>query len=370
LLIAVSYPAIFVASGIGLALSPVAIASRRRSVRLGWAVYGVVVTASFLTVYFSNAVFQAVDIREEYRTGCWAESFPPLDRPWAVPLWLVDVHAGTMMAYPAGEKHGGSAVTLLCVAAGVVALWRGRRKSLLRLLLAPLGLGLLAAFLGRYPYGGAPRIMLYSAPSLCMLAGLGLALLLDRLPRQRDRRRAWVGVVAGLTVLGGGLVVRDLCTPYRTLDDQRTREFARWFWTEKPAGSDLVCMKSDIGLSSSRRQWRVGMSAVYLFHQRRFSDRHRGRRPTDLDPWHYSASRPLRLVEFDHLPADSAAFHGWLGALSRSFELVRTDTYVIQPGKPTEDWLRDAYVVLEWIPRRSAVSMSRGGEGQRRGRRL
>ena len=38
---------------------------------------------------------------EEYRTGCWAESFPPLDRPWALPLWFVDIHAGTMMAYPA-----------------------------------------------------------------------------------------------------------------------------------------------------------------------------------------------------------------------------------------------------------------------------
>ena len=128
---------------------------------------------------------------ESYRTGCWAESFPPLERPWTLPLWFLDIHAGTMMAYPVGDRHGGSIATLLCVIAG-----RPRplpatiEKTTLALLVAPLGLGLIAAFLGRYPYGGAPRIMQYAAPSICLLAGLGLAVLLARI-RADTRPEAW-----------------------------------------------------------------------------------------------------------------------------------------------------------------------------------
>lgn len=351
LLIAVSYPAVFVASGISLALAAQVLKSERRAVRLGWMVYNVVLVASFLTVYLSSAVFQAADVGEEYRTGCWAESFPPLARPWALPLWFVDIHAGTMMAYPAGDRHGGSAATLICVIAGGLALYRRHQKTTLALLVAPLGLGLIAAFMGRYPYGGAPRIMQYAAPSICLLTGLGLAYLLAQFDQIHVQRRALLGVLTALSFLGLGLLARDIARPYRVPDDVRTREFARWFWTEKTRDGEVACLKTDLGLSFHTHLWRVGMSAVYLFHQRMFSERHRQHRRLDLDPARYSEDRPLRLVAFDHLPTDVSAFEQWLAAMGRSFELRRSETYVIHPGKPTEDWLRDAYVVLEWVPR-------------------
>jgi len=359
ILIALSYPAVFVAGGISLALAPSALRSNQRTVRLGFIIYNLVLVASFLAVYMASTEFQAEAIRDEYRNGCWADAFPPLDRPWAVPLWMVDVHAGTMMAYPAGDRHGASALTLLCVLAGCLVLYRRDQKTTLAVLIAPFGLGLIAAFLGRYPYGGAPRIMQYLAPSICLLMGLGLTVLLSRIRRIEVQRRAFLGILAGLAIVGSGLVIRDLVKPYRVAGDVRTRDFARWFWSERSRQGELACLKSDMGLSFRPRLWRVGMSAVYLFHQRMFSDRHRQRRAADLDPARYSEDRPLRLVAFDHVPAGIPAFDQWLAGVGHSFQLRRTETYVIQPGKPEEDWLRDAYVVLELIPRTESRAMAR-----------
>jgi hypothetical protein len=370
LLVAVSYPTVFVAGGVSLALAPQVLKSGQRDVRLGWMVYNVVLVASFVAVYFSSAVFQAADVREEYLTGCWAESFPPLSRPWALPLWLVDIHAGTMMAYPAGDRHGGSAATLILVIVGAVALYRGQRKSTLVLLLAPLGLGLIAASMGRYPYGGAPRIMQYAAPSICLLTGLGAAGLLARIHESHVRRRAFLGVLTALGVLGLGLVARDLARPYRVLEDVQTREFARWFWTEKTHSGELACLRTDLGLSSPANLWRVGMSAVYLFHQRMFSERHRLHEPPNLDPAHYSDDKPLLLVAFDHLPSEVPGFEQWITSMRRSFELRRSETYVIQPGKLAEPWLRDAYVVLEWVPRSQLRAVAQGQDKQPTGRRF
>ena len=90
----------------------------------------------------------------------------------------------------------------------------------------------------------------------------------------------------------------------------------------------------------------------------------------DLDPAIYSEDRPLRLVAFDHLPAGIPAFDRWLAALEGSFQVKRTETYLIQPGKPEEDWLRDAYVVLELIPRKPVGAMARRPAAKPAGRRL
>ena len=370
ILVAISYPAVFVAGGVSLALAPAALRSSQRPVRLGCIVYNIVLVASFLAIYFASTVFQAEAMLNEYRNGFWADSFPPLHRPWAVPLWLLDVHTGTMMSYPIGDRHGGSTLTLLCVLAGCVALYRRNQGTRLALLVAPLGLGLIAAFMGRYPYGGAPRIMLYAAPSICLLMGLGLTDFLSRIRPREVERRAILGVLTCLALLGGWMMHRDLVKPYRVADDLRTRDFARWFWARQTGRGELVCLKSDLGLSFRPKLWRVGMSAVYLFHQRMFSERHRQWRPVDLDSANYSEDRPLRLVAFDDLPRGVAAFDCWLQALQRSFQVKRTETYLIQPGKPGEEWLRDAFVVLELVPRKPVGALARRPASEPAGRRL
>ncbi|QEH33135.1 hypothetical protein OJF2_16320 [Aquisphaera giovannonii] len=366
-LIAVSYPVVFVMGGVALATAPRILGAPERRVRLGWITSNLVIAAAFLSVYFACTQFQADAMRDQYRTGCWAEAFPPLDRPYMIPLWLADVGSGVMMAYPAGDRHGGSAATLICFLVGAIGMWKGRDRAPLAVLLAPFGLGLAAAFLGRYPFGGAQRVMLYLAPSICLLAGLGLSRLLERI--RLPRRRAAISAACALApaALGLGLIARDVAKPYRVVEDVKTREFARWIWTGQSPRGGVACVKTDLGLSAGPDLWRVGMSAVYLFHQRMFSDRHRGRGVADLDPSHYSADRPLRLVAFGGLPEGQPGFDARLDELRRGFQVRRRSSYEVQPGKPGEEWLRDAYEVLELVPRAGGPSVA-GKAADRPGR--
>ena len=71
----------------------------------------------------------------------------------------------------------------------------------------------------------------------------------------------------------------------------------------------------------------------------------------------------MRLVAFDALPRNLPGFEAWFSELGRSFEVRRTDSYLIQPGKPGEDWLRDAYDVLELVPRTTARSVAVAPDG-------
>jgi len=129
-----------------------------------------------------------------------------------------------MLAYPNGGDNGGSVVTFFFFLVGCLVLWRRRQRDLLGLLLAPLLLGFVAAALKRYPYGTTMRTMLYAAPAICTLSGIGLlAVLKTCLPRRRVR--AGVCVAAGfflLFIVAGA--VRDVRKPYKTPGDQQNRQ--------------------------------------------------------------------------------------------------------------------------------------------------
>ena len=125
ILLALSYPAVFVAAGLSLALAP-AVFRHRRSDAVGWRIssYNVVLIASFVSIYFSATVVQSQALRSFYRWGYWRASFPPWEEPWKMPIWLIDVHAGKTLAYPLGGERGGSTATLFAVLVGVAVLWR------------------------------------------------------------------------------------------------------------------------------------------------------------------------------------------------------------------------------------------------------
>jgi hypothetical protein len=369
-LVALSYPAVFVAGGVSLALARLVFQTKKPPVQLAFIAFNLTLVASFIAVYFSCAVFQEAVIGAQYREGCWAESFPPFNRPWMLPLWLLDIHTGNMLAYPVGDKHGGSVLTFLFVVAGARALSVRDRKAILAMLLAPFALGLLAAVLGKYPYGGTARTMQYVAPSICLLMGLGMAELAALVPWDNTRRGAIASALAALGLLGCGIVARDLVKPYRVKEDAATRDFARWFWKEKTRDAGLACVKTDLGLSFNERLWRVGMSAVYLFHQRMYSDRHRRREPLELDPRKYGEDRPLRLVVFDYTPLGREKLGMFQTGLGRSFDLRRTESYIVQAGSVQEDWLGDAYTVLEFVPRREPSATAAGSAQAQNPRRL
>ena len=348
ILLALSYPAVFVAAGLAVALAPSVLRLGLRRVRLAFLVYNVVLGASFLAIYFSATVFQSSALREGYRWGYWNAAFPPWAEPWKVPIWLLSVHAGNTLAYPLGGESGGSTLTLIAVVVGVLAMWRRRRLTPLALLLSPCVMGLAAAGLGQYPYGGAPRLTQYLAPSICVLTGLGASAVVVRLSPGARRRRALALSLIMLAGIGVFLVVRDLCEPYRVRGDLETRQFARRFWWQNGGEPELVCVKSDLGLNFQPHLWNRGMSAVYLFHRGMFARPRPGQR--DMEFTTGGVRRAARLVFFDELPRDNLLFEKWLAQIRCAYQVEPPRDYTVNPGKPGELWLRDRYAVLDIVP--------------------
>ena len=349
--VGLSHPAIFVAGGIGLALAPTAWRSRGLAPYLA---FGLATVVTFLGLYVAFTADQARDAVEGGMPTYWADAFPPLSGFLALIGWLADVHTGHMFAYPAGGARGLSGLTVACVGAAVVALIRRRRWAVLALLMAPFGLNLLAAALHAYPYGRSPRIMQHAAPATCLLAGLGGAVLLTipRSPRRRERLA--IGTLVLLGGIGVALMIGQVLSPGRSSCDQRTREFARWFWSERGRDAEIACLKADFGLTFDRRHWEYGRSALYLCNQRIYSDRHRLRRPIAWD--RISGTHPLLCVLYNEYPRDDPAFRSWLDGLAARYELRGHTTFDVNAGTGRVGGLEDRYEVFEFVPRSSTNS--------------
>ncbi len=217
-----SYPLVFVVAGVGLVLAVRVLKHVRPGPMAGFAGFALAGAASWLAFYVLTARPQAESTPVYAQMETWRGAFPPLGRPWALPGWLLDVHTGNMLAYPQGGNDFGSTATAILVAAGVLALRKGR-GGLLALLLAPLLPTLLASALGRYPYGTSARTTLYMAPAFCLLAGVGAVALIRRLSgfrRRRVYRIAWVALAA-MIVVG---TAANLALPYKNFEDKLNRD--------------------------------------------------------------------------------------------------------------------------------------------------
>jgi hypothetical protein len=234
-----SYPLIFVAAGLGLALGVRVVRPPSRRPMLLWLGFLGAILTSWAVMYATTARPQSLSAPFYRDMATWEDSFPPLARPWMLPWWLVKVHAGNMMAYPYGANDFGSSATLLLVLVGARVLWR-RDRALLGLLLAPLAPAFAAAALHRYPYGTSARTALYLAPAICLLAGQGLAALMVRwLPRQHARR-GLVIVPSGLALacLAGAIVAAAM--PYKGKGDVTYRDLVRRLASEARPGDRWV----------------------------------------------------------------------------------------------------------------------------------
>ncbi|MBM4245292.1 MAG: hypothetical protein FJ148_16010 [Deltaproteobacteria bacterium] len=224
-LLLLSYPAVLVFGAAGLALAPRLVrrgpsGSWRASAALcGALLVGFAVSYGIVGRLQRAAANQGVGYLETF----WAEAFPPT-RPLAFLGWLVQTHTGLAFAYPNGGRNGGSTATtiLFCVGAWVLARRRDAVpeersicRSILLLLMMPLVVGVVAAALRLYPYGGHLRLTLYLAPSVCLLAGIGLERALRALPRESWRAVAPRVALVALLLAGIGDVVADVARPYR-----------------------------------------------------------------------------------------------------------------------------------------------------------
>jgi hypothetical protein len=351
LALGLSHPSVFVAGAITLALATKVWGLREKGTLIPFALYNLAMIGTFLGLFTAFTSEQEAAYLSIFRSNYWAGAFPPLTDPLKLAGWLAEAHSGRMFAYPFGEARGGSSLTTLCFTVALVALWRRRQFALIVLALGPFGLAFLASVLGRYPYGGSARTMIFVAPMICLLSGLGLSVLIGRLRQARMRRLAILGSTLGLALTGIVMLGLKLAFPYKSIPDQNSRAFARSFWTEKAIDSQLVCVKSDLGLGFNRRNWSLFRSALYLCNQKIYSPRHRKGGAINWDM--VSADRPLRCVLYNEWPENSAACSAWLRQMSERFQVQSRQTFVINESSYRDDGtdVEDRYTIYDFVPK-------------------
>jgi hypothetical protein len=178
----------------------------------------------FMTLAAGSALWlYEVNIRPSLRVSqtsglqnFWSMGYPPLDHPWNVPLWLVQVHTGRGFAWPLGENHFGSTLTTVLWLAGLVVYWRRGNRWVWALFVLPQALLLIASFLGKYPYGADPRICMFLGPGICLFMAAGTQSLLGRLGHERRRRCYGIGALLLLIIALGG-ATRDVALRVREI---------------------------------------------------------------------------------------------------------------------------------------------------------
>ncbi len=150
---ALSYPAVFVAGGVGVALALAVRRLSRSQIVLG-AVLGLVMIASFWFLVWPVSAGQ-YQYTKTAMIEYWKPAFPPAN-PLRLIWWLILIHTGNMFEYPFGGANGASTLSFLVFVLGLVVWWRPRRCDFRCLMLAPFALNFLAAAMRRYPYGQSP----------------------------------------------------------------------------------------------------------------------------------------------------------------------------------------------------------------------
>ena len=294
---------------------------------LPWLVFNFSMAAAVAALYLVSAQNQAAKSMELMQQF-WERGFPPVAQPLALLGWLVDTHAGDLVAYPVGGGNGGSTITMVLCAAAIVLLVRRRRWGVLALWLGPLGLSLAAAVLHRYPYGQMTKFQFFAAATFCLLAGLGAATLALRLigNRRLSPAAGRIGLLL-LVAIGLGSIGRDFLNQAKSATTMWSRDFARWFWFTAQYDGEVACLQTDLHETFSPETFERGFSALYLCNQRIYSPRHaRGERVA----WdRISAERPLRCVEYrdPEVPYDEAARDRWLLTMQSRYLLVSREQY-------------------------------------------
>jgi hypothetical protein len=216
-----SHPAVFVLGGVGVAAGVDALRGRR-SVRPVLAVAAAWL-ASFAGVYRVN-LHHTTDNGglSEY----WAAHFLPTSAsagPWLVEH-LVDLFH-TAGGY-GGETFRAAGLAAGLAAVGVLALRRDGRRAEVLAVGATVGLVVLAAGAGKYPFHG--RLLLFLAPAATLLVARGATAVADGLAHWSQA--AAVGVVGVVVAAPLAQAVQDLRTPPRTEDLPAALRFVRQRW--------------------------------------------------------------------------------------------------------------------------------------------
>jgi hypothetical protein len=333
--LAASYPAVFVAAAVSVALLPT-VWRQGPAARWLYAAYNVLMAAGFLGPYLLAGLGQFESTggtHNEY----WADWFPPAE-PLPLALWLVKAHTGNMLAYPVGGPNGASALTFLLCLAGTWPMVRGRRWGLLALLGIPFTLTLLAAALHRYPYGGSARIAQHLAPAICLLAGAGAAALIRRIARTAaGQRRAALAVCGVLALVGAAGIARDLLRPYKTEGDRDVRRIISEVLARAQPEDQVIVFGQPTDLWASV-EWYLRQEEERIGWEGR------------LDSDRLAKSGQVWALSFTPDPSVPEALADRLRALPRPLAQMSHDTYDLQCGQI--EGTKVHCEVFHWAPRR------------------
>ncbi|MCO6436960.1 MAG: glycosyltransferase family 39 protein [Phycisphaerae bacterium] len=267
-----SYPSMFVGGAVGLYLTA-------RLIRMGfpkgflagWLLFGLVLIGNAAWMYFAYAKPHAAQAADVFELASWQRAFPPTDRPWTIPFWLLYIHTGYLFAYPQGGHPPGSIITLLLFLVGAWRLYR-KDRDLLLLLIAPFVLTFIAAALHAYPYGGSARVAQHLAPPICLLAGLGLSVLLRAGLRNRRLRLGLTVATIVFTVIPVAGIARAIIQPYKSEEVYRRRQAVESL-VEQTGPADRWVLFNSIDRNDYAPwlgDWR-GIGAQFLFDVMRFA---------------------------------------------------------------------------------------------------
>jgi len=215
-----SFPSIFVTAGVITGLLADGLVKRERHTL--YLTLGMAVLAIIMAITQYTAIIAPQAQANELLKTLWQGGFPPEDG-FGFLGWFVAQSAGRLMAYPLGGRDFGSVLTLLLVCVGAASLYRTRQWFLLWILLMPFVGNVVAAALHLYPYGQSARISQHLAPSICLLAGLGIVTVLSGRNKQWAQKRL-VWVLCGLSVIGVAGMGEVVAKPYKSRGDLSVRE--------------------------------------------------------------------------------------------------------------------------------------------------
>ena len=322
---------------------------RRLPVWIAYATFSLSTVGSFLALYLTFTRSQAHATLAGMQVQ-WVAAFPPLANPLKLMGWFLTVHTGSMFAYPCGGERGASSLTLLLFLIGAWTMWTRGHKAIVLTCLAPFGLAIVAAAIRRYPYGGVAdgspaRVMQYLAPSICLLTGLGFAIVVGCF-RSRSEG-GWVFRIGLVVLVAAGVVplVAEAGHPFRSIHAQRARQFAREFWPTFESQAEPVCLRWDLGLGAwDSTNLNV---AVYLCNQMIYAPRRHEAREPCLQ--RVSANRPLRCVLSLEDPADRPV-RDWLAAMKNRYRLRECRQVVVDMAAQGAKPRSERYVVYEFVP--------------------
>ena len=245
ILLFTSFPAAFSAGSVCIALAFHILQQKKYALITPCLLLICSVLASFLAHYAiigTNQFHNELAKHQAY----WDSTFPP-SNPFQLPYWLLKTHAGNLSAYPIGGKDGASSLTLLFFLLGIFKLVRNSKFSILILLLTPFAFNLIAAFMGRYPYGGSARVAQHLLPSICILSALGISSILQLHLLANIRSKAYIGVLWCLIILAFFQAGRDIKKPYKSSGDLEARALIQELCSSlQPEESILITQEKDL----------------------------------------------------------------------------------------------------------------------------